>query len=284
MIERDGPVGVRGEVITSRRGELSVLADEWSMTAKALRPLPVAHRPMSDQTRVCQRYLDLIMRPDARALVRGRAAVVRSLRDALHQRGFIEIETPSLQLQPGGAAARPFVTHSNALGTDLHLRIATELFLKRAVVGGIERVFEIGPVFRNEGIDSTHSPEYTMLELYQSYADYDAMATLTHELVQEAAVALSGSHIVTLADGSEFDVGGQWRSVTLYGALSDALGAEVTVTTPMGKLVGYADQHELTVAPHWARASSPRSCSNGWWSRIWLPPRSYVTIRRRPVR
>lgn len=244
-------VGIRGEVITSRRGELSIMADEWAMTAKALRPLPVAHRPLSDEARIRYRYLDLITRPQARTVARARATVVRSLRDSLHERDFIEIETPSLQLLHGGAAARPFGTHSNAMGIDLYLRIATELFLKRAVVGGIERVFEIGKVFRNEGMDSTHSPEYTMLELYQSYADYDTMATLTRELIQASAYAMSGSHIVTHADGSEFDLGGQWRSVTLYGALSEALGEEVTPDTPTSRLHEYADKHELSVDPKW---------------------------------
>ena len=146
------------------------------MTAKALRPLPVAHKPLSEEARVRQRYVDLIVRPQAREMVRTRAAAVRSLRDSLHGRGFIEVETPMLQLLHGGAAARPFVTHSNALDTDLYLRIAPELFLKRCVVGGIERVFEINRNFRNEGIDSSHSPEFAMLEAYQAYGDYDTMA------------------------------------------------------------------------------------------------------------
>jgi lysyl-tRNA synthetase, class II len=244
-------VGVRGEVITSRRGELSVLADEWTMTAKALRPLPVLHRQMTEEARVRQRYVDLIIRPQARQIARARADVVHSLRDSLHRRGYVELETPILELLHGGATARPFVTHSNALSLDLYLRIATELFLKRATVGGFERVFEIGRIFRNEGMDSTHSPEYSMLELYQAYADYDVMATLTRELVQEAAHALTGSHVMTLADGSEYDVGGQWREVTVFGALSAALGEEVTVATPMGKLTEYADKHELGVDPKW---------------------------------
>ncbi|HEY8472240.1 MAG TPA: lysine--tRNA ligase [Natronosporangium sp.] len=244
-------VGVKGEVITSRRGELSVLADEWVMTAKALRPLPVLHKPMTEEARVRQRYVDLITRPQARQIARARAEVVRSLRESLHRRGFIELETPVLQLLHGGASARPFVTHSNALDLDLYLRIATELFLKRATVGGFERVFEIGRVFRNEGMDSTHSPELTSVELYQAYADYDVMATLTRELVQEAAYALTGSHIVTLADGTEYDLGGQWREVTLFGALSAALGEEVTVRTPMTKLVEFAEKHELPVDPKW---------------------------------
>jgi lysyl-tRNA synthetase, class II len=249
LVDIGDHVGVAGEVITSRRGELSVLADSWVMTAKALRPLPVAHRPLSEETRVRQRYVDLITRPEARQMVRNRAAVVRSLRNSLHERGYVEVETPMLQLLHGGAAARPFVTHSNALDIDLYLRIAPELYLKRCVVGGIERVFEINRNFRNEGVDSSHSPEFAMLEVYQAYGDYDTIGTLTRELVQEAAHAVSGSHVVTLKDGTEFDVGGKWRETTLYGALSDALGEEVTVQTPMATLLDYATKHGVEVAP-----------------------------------
>jgi lysyl-tRNA synthetase class 2 len=244
-------VGVTGEVITSRRGELSVLADSWRLTAKALRPLPVAHKPLSEEARVRQRYVDLIVRPQARQMVRTRAATVRSLRDSLHTQGFLEVETPMLQLLHGGATARPFVTHSNALDTDLYLRIAPELYLKRAVVGGIDRVFEINRNFRNEGVDSSHSPEFAMLETYEAYGDYDTMATLTRELVQGAAVAVGGSHVVTHADGTEFDLGGQWRSVTLYGSLSEALGEEVTVDTDRARLVQYAEKAGLQVDPKW---------------------------------
>jgi len=251
LVDLGDLVGVTGEVITSRRGELSVLADTWAMTAKALRPLPVAHRPLSEEARVRQRYVDLIVRPQARDTVRTRASVVRSLRDSLHSRDFLEVETPMLQLLHGGAAARPFVTHSNALDTDLYLRIAPELFLKRCVVGGIERVFEINRNFRNEGVDSSHSPEFAMLEAYQAYADYNTMATLTRELVQEAARAAFGSYVVTHADGAEYDLGGQWRSVTLYGVLSEALGEEVTVRTDMARLVQYAEKHNLPVSPKW---------------------------------
>jgi lysyl-tRNA synthetase class 2 len=134
---------------------------------------------------------------------------------------------------------------------DLYLRIAPELYLKRALVGGIERVFEINRNFRNEGADSSHSPEFAMLEAYQAYADYDAMATLTRELVQEAAYAVAGSHVVTHPDGTEQDLGGTWREVTLYGVLSEALGAEVTVETPMATLLEYADKHGLAVDPKW---------------------------------
>ncbi|SCL14741.1 lysine--tRNA ligase [Micromonospora inyonensis] len=244
-------VGVTGEVITSRRGELSVLVEQWAVTAKALRPLPVAHKPLSEEARVRQRYVDLIVRPQARQMVRTRAATVRSLRDSLHGKGFIEVETPMLQLLHGGAAARPFVTHSNALGTDLYLRIAPELFLKRAVVGGVDRVFEINRNFRNEGIDSSHSPEFAMLEAYEAYGDYDTMAALTRNLVQQAAIAVAGSTTVTHADGREFDLGGEWRSVTLFGVLSEALGEEVTVRTDHPRLVQYAEKVGLSVDPKW---------------------------------
>jgi lysyl-tRNA synthetase class 2 len=251
QIDLGDHVGVTGEVITSRRGELSVLADSWALTAKALRPLPVAHKPLSEEARVRQRYVDLIVRPRAREMVRARATTLRSLRDSLHARSFIEVETPMLQALPGGATARPFVTHSNALDTDLYLRIAPELFLKRAVVGGIDRVFEINRNFRNEGTDSSHSPEFAMLEAYEAYGDYDTMATLTRELVQRAALAAGGSHVVTHADGTEFDLGGQWTSTTLYGSLSEALGEEVTVRTGMADLLGYAEKVGLAVDPKW---------------------------------
>ncbi|WP_410822317.1 lysine--tRNA ligase [Micromonospora sp. 050-3] len=251
LVDLGDHVGVTGEVITSRRGELSVLAQQWEMTAKALRPLPVAHKPLSEEARVRQRYVDLIVRPQAREMVRTRAAAVRSLRDSLHGQGFIEVETPMLQLLHGGAAARPFVTHSNALNTDLYLRIAPELFLKRAVVGGVDRVFEINRNFRNEGVDSSHSPEFAMLETYQAYGDYDTIGELTRNLVQQAAIAVSGSTVVTHADGREFDLGGEWRSVTLFGVLSEALGEEVTVRTERSRLVEYADKVGLAVDPKW---------------------------------
>ncbi|MEH1055801.1 lysine--tRNA ligase [Micromonospora sp. CPCC 206171] len=251
LVDLGDHVGVTGEVITSRRGELSVLAQEWAVTAKALRPLPVAHKPLSEEARVRQRYVDLVVRPQARQMVRTRATAVRSLRDSLHGQGFIEVETPMLQLLHGGAAARPFVTHSNALNTDLYLRIAPELFLKRAVVGGVDRVFEINRNFRNEGVDSSHSPEFAMLETYQAYGDYDTMAELTRNLVQQAAIAVSGSTVVTHADGREFDLGGEWRSVTLFGVLSEALGEEVTVRTERSRLVEYAEKVGLAVDPKW---------------------------------
>jgi lysyl-tRNA synthetase class 2 len=251
LVDLGDLVGVTGEVITSRRGELSVLAATWTLSAKALRPLPVAHKPLSEETRVRQRYVDLIVRPHARDMVRTRAAVVRSLRESLFRRDYLEVETPMLQLLHGGAAARPFVTHSNALDIDLYLRIAPELFLKRAVVGGIERVFEINRNFRNEGMDSTHSPEFAMLEAYQAYADYNVMQEQVREWIQEAATAVSGSTVVTHYDGTELDLGGEWSSITLFGALSTALGEEVTVRTDLAQLQRYAEKHDLSVDPKW---------------------------------
>jgi lysyl-tRNA synthetase, class II len=242
-------VFVHGEVATSRRGELSVMVDQWTMTAKAIRPLPVAHRELSEETRVRQRYADLIVRPQARAMVRRRASVVRTLRSVLHDRGFLEVETPMLQLQHGGATARPFVTHANAIDSDLYLRIAPELFLKRCVVGGIERVFEINRNFRNEGIDSSHSPEFAMLEAYQAYATYDDMAELTRTLVQASATAVFGSTVVQHADGSERDLGGEWRSVTLHDAVSDAVSQPVDLDTSIEDLRKLAVAHDVELAP-----------------------------------
>jgi lysyl-tRNA synthetase, class II len=235
-------VYVHGRVISSKTGQLSVMVDEWRMATKALRPLPVLHKEMNEETRVRQRYADLIVREEARATVRRRAAVVRSLRDTFHRHDFVEIETPMLQTQHGGAAARPFTTHSNAMGMDLFLRIAPELFLKRAVVGGVERVFEINRNFRNEGADSTHSPEFAMLEFYQAYADYDVIAELTCELVQTAAVEAMGSTVVTLQDGSEYDLAGKWANLGMYPSLSEALGEEITPETSVDRLRTFADR------------------------------------------
>jgi len=244
-------VFVEGEVITSRRGELSVLADRWAMASKAVRPLPVAHRGLNEETRVRQRYVDLIVRPQAREMVRTRAEVVRTVRSVLHDRGFVEVETPMLQLQHGGATARPFVTHANALDTDLYLRIAPELFLKRTVVGGIERVFEINRNFRNEGIDSTHSPEFAMLEAYQSYATYDDIAALTQDLVMASVRAVFGSDVVRHSDGSTHDLGGEWRHVTLHAAVSEAVSREVTIDTSAEELRKLAAEFDVDLDDSW---------------------------------
>jgi lysyl-tRNA synthetase, class II len=241
LVDIGDHVFVSGEVITSRRGELSVLADEWAMAAKSLRPLPVAHKPLSEESRVRQRYVDLIVRPDARQMARTRVETVASLRRSFADREYLEIETPMLQTLHGGAAARPFVTHMNAYDIDLYLRIAPELFLKRAVVGGLERVYEINRNFRNEGADSTHSPEFAMLEFYQAYADYDVMATVTRELIQEAAQRVCGSLQVTHFDGSVHDLSGEWTSVEMYPAVSAAVGEDVTPDTPLERLHALCD-------------------------------------------
>ena len=243
-------VFVHGEVIASKRGELSVLADQWQLTAKALRPLPVAHKPLSDETRVRQRFVDLIVRSEARQMVAARAEVLRSLRTTLHDRGYLEVETPILQMVHGGAAARPFHTHLNAFDLDMSLRIATELYLKRCIVGGIERVYEIGPVFRNEGVDSSHSPEYTLLEAYEAYGDYDTMAELTRWLVLDAADAV-GVDSGRALDGTPVDLRGEWRSVTIHDAVSEAVGDQVTVETDAATLRRYADQLGVGLRPDW---------------------------------
>jgi lysyl-tRNA synthetase class 2 len=240
-------VFVHGQVISSRRGELSVLADSWQIISKALRPLPVAHKEMSEEARVRQRYVDLIVRPEARTIARQRVAVVRAVRNALERRGFLELETPMLQTLAGGAAARPFVTHSNALDVDLYLRIAPELFLKRALVGGFEKVFELNRNFRNEGIDSTHSPEFAMLETYQAYGDYNDSAVVTREIIQEVADEAIGTRQVPLADGTVYDLDGEWDSVEMYPSLSAALGVEITPQTPADELWRIADRFGLEI-------------------------------------
>ncbi len=247
----------KGRVISSKRGELSIFATEWQIAAKSLRPLPNMYEredgsavELSEEARVRQRYVDLIARPAARKNARLRAAVVRSLRDNFHRRDFIEIETPMLQTIHGGAAARPFATHMNAFDMELYLRIAPELFLKRAVVGGLERVFEINRNFRNEGADSTHSPEFAMLEAYQAYGDYNTMAVLAQDLVQTAArEAFDGETLVTLANGEEYELGGQWADISMYDTLSAALGEEITPQASVEYLTKLADKVEISMDP-----------------------------------
>ena len=244
-------VSISGEIITSKRGELSILANSWKLASKSLRPLPNDHKPMSEDTRVRMRYVDLIVRPEARATARMRPQVMRSLRDTFNSFDFIEVETPMLQVMHGGAAARPFKTFSNAYDMDLFMRIAPELFLKRCVVGGIERVFEINRNFRNEGADSSHSPEFAMVESYMSYGDWRSIADVTRTLIQNAAMAVAGSHVVTHADGSQKDLGGTWREISLYDAISDGVGETVTALTPYADLKKYADKLGMKIDPKW---------------------------------
>lgn len=251
LVDLGDHVFVAGEVISSKRGELSVFASEWRMAAKTVYPLPTLHHELSEETRVRARYLDLIVRGQARNTVRDRATVNQSLRATFAEQGFLEVETPMLQTLHGGASARPFVTHSNAFDTDLFLRIAPELYLKRAVVGGLERVFEINRNFRNEGADSTHSPEFAMLEAYQAYSDYHDIADLAQALIQNAARAVSqdGSHVVHWADGTAHDLGGDWDRIAMYPSLSEVVGEEITPETPLARLRTLADAVDIVV-PH----------------------------------
>ena len=244
-------VSVTGEIITSKRGELSILANSWMLASKSLRPLPNDHKPMSEETRVRMRYVDLIVRPEARSNARLRPQVMRSLRETFHNQNFIEVETPMLQVMHGGATARPFKSFSNAYDMDLYLRIAPELFLKRCVVGGIERVFEINRNFRNEGADSSHSPEFAMIESYQAYGDWRSIADLTRELVQNAAMAVAGSHVVTHHDGRQVDLGGKWREISLYDAISEGVGQSVTALTPVDELKTIATKLGMKIDPKW---------------------------------
>jgi lysyl-tRNA synthetase, class II len=247
-------IGVQGEVIASRSGELSVLADSFAITAKSLRPLPDKRAGLSDaEARVRQRYVELIINPAARQMAELRSGVTRALREELHSRGFLEAETPVLQVLHGGANARPFITHINAYDMELYLRIALELYLKRLIVGGIEKVYEMGRIFRNEGADATHNPEFTMLELYQAYADYTSMATLTRELIQGAARATLGGTVLSRADGSEYDIGGEWPVKSMHDAVSEALGEQVTPDTSEESLRKLAARAAIQLNPGWGR-------------------------------
>ena len=253
LVDLGDHLSVDGEVITSRRGELSVLATSWHLASKALRPLPVDHKELSDEARVRQRYLDLVLRPEAREMVRAKATVLASLRRTLADRDFLEVETPVLQLTNGGAAARPFRTHLNAFDQDMLLRIALELDLKRALVGGADRVYEIGKTFRNEGVDSTHNPEFMMLEAYEAYGDYRSMATLCRDLVLDAARAL-GRTVVPGRDGSSIDLEAEWRTASLLDLVSDAVGERVDVDTDVEILRRLARDNDIELRPHWAAA------------------------------
>jgi lysyl-tRNA synthetase class 2 len=246
-------LAVSGEVVTSRRGELSVQATAWSLAAKALRPLPNEHKPLSEEARIRLRYVDMMLRPEPRDMVRTKAAVLKSLRSTLDARGFVEVETPILQLTNGGAAARPFRTHLNALDQDMLLRIALELDLKKAMIGGVDRVYEIGRTFRNEGLDSTHAAEFSMLEAYEAYGDQFTMMELTRALVLDAARAV-GRTVVLARDGSEVDLEGEWRQAPILELVSHAVGEEVTAETDEQTLRKHADRHGVELQPGWGAA------------------------------
>lgn len=242
-------VSVTGRVIASKRGELSVMASGWVLASKALRPLPTLHKELSEEARVRQRYADLVVRDEARQMVRTRAAVQRSLRETLHTLGFLEVETPILQLIHGGAAARPFNTHLNAFDIPMTMRIALELFLKRAMVGGTGKVYEMGRIFRNEGIDREHSAEFTMLEAYQAWTDQRGIAEVIQRVIVDAADAVGPRQIET--PKGTVDLDGEWRWLPMYDGLSAKVGEEITLDTPREVLARIADAHEVEVAPGW---------------------------------
>lgn len=242
-------VWVTGRVIASKRGELSVMASEWRMASKALRPLPTMHKDLSEESRVRRRYVDLIVRDEAREMVRKRSAITRAVRETLYAQDYLEVETPILQLLHGGAAARPFGTHLNAFDIDMSLRIALELHLKRTMVGGASRVFEMGRVFRNEGVDSSHSPEFTMLEAYEAWGDQFSVGKLTQEIVLAAADAV-GTRQIETPQGT-IDLDGEWPWVPVYPRLSEELGREITVDTPADELRALADERGVEVDEAW---------------------------------
>ncbi len=242
-------VWVKGRVISSKRGELSVMAQEWRMASKSLRPLPTLHKELSEEARVRERYADLVARDEARTMVRERAMMTRVTREVLHQQGFLEVESPVLQLIHGGAAARPFETHLNAFDLKMTMRIALELYLKRVMVGGCDRVYEIGKIFRNEGIDSSHSPEFTMLEAYMAWGDQFTIAQVTKDIIMGIADALGRHQIET--DRGVIDLDGEWQWLSVYPALSEKVGEEITVDTPVERLRQIADDVDMEYDPKW---------------------------------
>lgn len=242
-------VWIHGRVIASKRGELSVMADQWRMASKALRPLPTLHKELSEEARVRRRYADLIVREEARNTLRTRSAITRSIRETLHTQGFLEVETPTLQLIHGGAAARPFNTHLNAFNIDMTLRIALELPLKRTMVGGADRVYEMGRIFRNEGIDSSHSAEFTMLEAYMSWGDQETIAEVIRSIVLGAADAVGTRQIDT--DKGVIDLDAEWKWLSVYPGISEKVGREVTVDTPLAELQLICAENEVEFDPAW---------------------------------
>jgi lysyl-tRNA synthetase class 2 len=252
QLDRGDWVGVDGTVMTTRKGELSVKVSAFVLLAKALRPLPDKWHGLSDvDTRFRQRYVDLIVNDDARRVFAVRFAAVAAIRRELAEQGFAEVETPVLNHELGGATARPFVTHHNALDVDLYLRIALELHLKRLVVGGFERVFEIGRVFRNEGIDTSHNPEFTMLEVYQAFADYHDMMTLTERLVVAAArAALDGDTVVDIR-GTSVDLAEPWPRATMVELIREHVGVDIQPSMTVDAARAVLDALGLSYRDEW---------------------------------
>lgn len=244
-------IGVTGEVITTRRGELSIKVGSWVVLANAQRGFGDKWHGVTDpDTRYRQRYVDLWANPETRTVFIQRSRIISEVRHYLETKGFMEVETPLLHTVVGGALAKPFTTHHNALDMDLYLRIAPELYLKRLVVGGFERVFEIGRVFRNEGISPRHNPEFTMLEAYQAYADYNDMMDLIEDLVSHLAQVVCGSMKITY-QGTELDLTPPWKRITMEEIVSEQLGREVRLSMDFGDLLQIASENEISVAPSW---------------------------------
>jgi len=244
-------VGVEGHIMTTRKGELSVKADRVVLLSKAIRPLPDKWHGLSDtDTRFRQRYADLIVNAEARRYFEVRHAVLSSFRRTLADEGFIEVETPVLHTEAGGAHARPFTTHHNALDMDLYLRIALELHLKRLIVGGMERVFEIGRIFRNEGISTRHNPEFTMMELYQAFADWTDVMTITEKLITTAARDALGTTIVSIR-GTDIDLAEPWPRISMVGAAAEATGSDLHPSMPVADAARVASDVGVSVHPSW---------------------------------
>ena len=282
---------IKGRVIASKTGELSVFATEWAIAAKALQPLPALHKDLNEDTRTRKPYIGMIADEKMRNMVRNRSKAVASLRKTFADHDFLEVETPMLQTVHGGAAARPFTTHMNAFDLDLYLRIAPELFLKRCLVGGIDRVFEINRDFRNEGVDATHAPEFTMVEAYQAYGNYDTIGALVKQLVQDTAMDVFGTHKVTLLDGSEYDFGGEWKTISMYDSLSEALGEEIVPNGgPDNPALPWSISVPLPTSSVWnatmwrTTASSSNTCGSTSTKTSCSSRPSCVTSRSKPPR
>jgi lysyl-tRNA synthetase, class II len=244
-------VGVEGTVMTTRNGELSVKAERVELLAKAVRPMPDKWHGLTDpDTRFRQRYADLIVNEEARRTFEIRHEIIASFRRTLRDEGFVEVETPVLHMEAGGAHARPFVTHHNTLDMQLYLRIALELHLKRLIVGGMERVFEIGRIFRNEGISTRHNPEFTMMELYQAFADYSEMIDITERLITQAAIDATGTSVVTIGD-VDVDLAQPWRRARMVDLVGEAIGTEVHPSMPVDKMRTIADEHGVPWNAAW---------------------------------
>ena len=238
-------IGINGAVMTTKRGELSVRVESWSLLAEARRPFPDKWHGITDtDTRYRQRYVDLWVTEEARKAFQTRSRMISLTRSFLENLGAMEVETPIFHPIPGGANARPFVTHHNALDLDLYLRVAPELYLKRLTVAGFDKVFEIGRVFRNEGLSTRHNPEFTMLEFYQAYADYEDIMALVEELVEHLAIQLTGSTILEI-EGRAIDVAKPWRRATMTELVQESIGVSVDLDTPLKQLRDIADKHEV---------------------------------------